>query len=402
MDAVSSSSPPPLRVVICPWLAFGHLLPYLELAERLALRGHLVSFVSTARNIARLPPLRPAAAPRVAFVALPLPRIDGLPGGAESTNDIPHEFLWEAFDGLAAPFEEFLAAACADGDRRPDWIIADTFHHWAAAAAIDHKVPCAMLLPTAALMAGWTSGRPATLFEIPPTAEDRPAAVPPYEWEQKARFFINLGASAMTIAKRCSLTLERCTVAAMRSCPEWEPEPFQTVATLLGKPVAPLGLLPPSPDGDRRATTNGGDDATLRWLDAQPAKSVVYVALGSEVPLSVQQVHRARAGSRAGARRGTLPLGSEKTQWCHGRRCPSSQLPRAHPRPWPRDHGMGSPDQHTGARCRRRIPDALRAELAYRRAYVWTPSDHAANLRGPRAECASDGGEEAGIAGEKG
>ena len=39
-------------------------------------------------------------------MALPLPRVEGLPDGAESTNNIPHDkigLLFEAFDGLAAP-----------------------------------------------------------------------------------------------------------------------------------------------------------------------------------------------------------------------------------------------------------------------------------------------------------
>jgi hypothetical protein len=115
--------------VICPWLAFGHMLPYLELAERLALRGHHVSYVSTPRNIARLPP------PRVRLVALPLPQVDGLLDGAESTNSATgeaFELLWKAFDGLGVPFAEFLGA---DDGERPDWIIADSFNQWAAATA---------------------------------------------------------------------------------------------------------------------------------------------------------------------------------------------------------------------------------------------------------------------------
>jgi hypothetical protein len=144
MAAVLSSSPQePLRIVIVPWLAFGHLLPYLELAERLASRGHRVSYVSTPRNLARLPPLRAASAPLVDLVALPLPRVDGLPDGAESTNDVPddkRQLHWKAFDGLAAPFSEFMAAACADEATRPHWIIADSFHHWVAASAVEHKV----------------------------------------------------------------------------------------------------------------------------------------------------------------------------------------------------------------------------------------------------------------------
>ncbi|KAB8094949.1 hypothetical protein EE612_022459 [Oryza sativa] len=104
-----------LHLVIFPWLAFGHVLPYLELAERVASRGHRVSFVSTPRNIARLLPVSPAVAPRVDLVVLPLPHVDGLSVGAECTNDVPSdkfELLWKAFDALAPPFAEFLGAAC--------------------------------------------------------------------------------------------------------------------------------------------------------------------------------------------------------------------------------------------------------------------------------------------------
>uniref|UniRef100_A0A0E0D549 Uncharacterized protein n=1 Tax=Oryza meridionalis TaxID=40149 RepID=A0A0E0D549_9ORYZ len=80
-----------MHVVICPLLAFGHLLPCLDLAQRLVSRGHHVSFVSTPRNISRLPPVRPALAPLVSLVALPLPRVEGHPDGSESTHDVPHD-----------------------------------------------------------------------------------------------------------------------------------------------------------------------------------------------------------------------------------------------------------------------------------------------------------------------
>lgn len=146
-----TSSPPALHVVMCPWLAFGHMLPYLDLAGRLASRGHRVTFVSTPCNIARFPSVRTQAGAvgRVSLVELPLPHVDGLPDGAESTHDVPHdkvELLWKAFDGLAvaAPFSEFFGAACAaadEGGGRPDCVIFDIFHYWAAATAREYKVP---------------------------------------------------------------------------------------------------------------------------------------------------------------------------------------------------------------------------------------------------------------------
>uniref|UniRef100_A0ACD5WF22 Uncharacterized protein n=1 Tax=Avena sativa TaxID=4498 RepID=A0ACD5WF22_AVESA len=292
----SSSSPPPLRIVIVPWLAFGHLLPYLELAERLAERGHRVSYVSTPRNLARLPPLNPATAPRVDLVPIPLPLVDGLPDGAESTNDVPdekRELHWKAFDGLAEPFTRFLAHACADEATRPHWILADCFHHWVAAAALDHKVPCAMLLPTAAVLA---------ITQRPPSERggSRAVTLPRYEQADTAHLRDDQGASGMSFVQRWSLTKERCIVGAIRSCVEWEPESFQLVAPLLGMPVMPLGLLPPSISGGRRRhganTTDESEHATVGWLDAQPPGSVLYVALGSEVPLRAEQVHELALG----------------------------------------------------------------------------------------------------------
>jgi hypothetical protein len=134
----------PLHIVVFPWLAFGHLLANLELAERLAARGHRVSFVSTPRNISRLRPVPPALAPLIDFVALPLPHVDGFPDGAEATSDIPHgktELHLKALDGLAAPFAAFLDAAYAEGSKnKVDWLFVDSFQYWAAAAAADHKV----------------------------------------------------------------------------------------------------------------------------------------------------------------------------------------------------------------------------------------------------------------------
>ena len=127
-----------LEVVMFPWLAFGHMLPYLELSKRLAARGHAVSFVSTPRNLARLPPVPPGLSARLRFVPLPLPAVDGLPEGAECTADAPpgkDGLLKKAMDGLAVPFAAFLAGA-----RKPDWIVHDFCYHWIPPIADEHKV----------------------------------------------------------------------------------------------------------------------------------------------------------------------------------------------------------------------------------------------------------------------
>jgi hypothetical protein len=118
------------------------------------------------------------------------------------------------------------------------------------------------------------------------------AVVPRYELE-RTNVQTKSDHGGMSMSQRFFFTLERCTLLAMRSCVEWEPEFFPQVAQRLRKPVVPLGLLPPS-----LLRSNGArdDDATVRWLDAQPPGSVVYVALGSEAPLPVEQVHELGLG----------------------------------------------------------------------------------------------------------
>lgn len=127
------------------------------------------------------------------------------------------------------------------------------------------------------------------------TGEGRPAAAPRFETEQTKILYTTAGASGISVSQRVLLTLQSSNIVAMRTCVELEPEALPRLPTFYGKPVVPFGLLPPSPDGGR-AVSKDGNYAIMSWLDAQPAESVVYVALGSEVPLNVGLVHELALG----------------------------------------------------------------------------------------------------------
>lgn len=77
-----------LHIAMFPWLAFSHMIPYLELAKLIASKGHRISFASTPRNFDRLPKLPPSLASLVNFVKLTLPHVDNLPENAEATIDM--------------------------------------------------------------------------------------------------------------------------------------------------------------------------------------------------------------------------------------------------------------------------------------------------------------------------
>lgn len=116
-----------LHIAMYPWLAFGHVIPYLELSKLIAKKGHKVSFIPTPRNIDRLPKPPLSLAHHLNFVKIPLTHIDNLPENAEATIDLPYnkvKYLKQACDALQQPISEFLQQTS------PDWILYDFALYW--------------------------------------------------------------------------------------------------------------------------------------------------------------------------------------------------------------------------------------------------------------------------------
>ena len=122
-----------------PWSAFSHLIPFFQLSIALAKSGIHISFVSTPRNIQRLPKVPPSLATLITLVEFPLTKLDNdlLPEGSEATVDVPVdkvEYLKLAYDRLQYPFNQFVA------EQLPDWIIADYSAHWDVEISQNHNV----------------------------------------------------------------------------------------------------------------------------------------------------------------------------------------------------------------------------------------------------------------------
>uniref|UniRef100_A0ACD5XR56 Uncharacterized protein n=1 Tax=Avena sativa TaxID=4498 RepID=A0ACD5XR56_AVESA len=309
----------PLHVVVFPWLAFGHIIPYLELSEQLAKRGHAVTFVSAPRNITRLRPIPENLSSRIRLVPLTLPRVEGLPDGAESTADVPPEkveLLKVAFDGLAVPFASFLAEACTGEKgvrgfgKKPDWVLVDFAHYWLPPIAEQHKVPCAFfsIFPAAFIaFAGPKTENDAAPRTTPEdlTAQPRwiPFPTPIAHRLHEAKGIIQAfrpNASGPSDIYRFWQTEQRCPLIILRSCREVEGLLCPLLADLFGKPVTPSGLLSPFDAAlaaaDRVVEGDKESASLMHWLNEQPARSVIYVALGSEAPLSPDDVRELALG----------------------------------------------------------------------------------------------------------
>ncbi|GLJ32127.1 hypothetical protein SUGI_0646930 [Cryptomeria japonica] len=167
----------PLHVLMFPWLAQGHISPFLELSKRLADHGLKVSFLSTPGNISKIKSsLHEKWAGKIDMEELPLPPVEGLPPDADNTADIPMEMadlLKIALDGLQIPFEHLLSRI------QPDYIIHDFSQHWAATVAAKFGIPAVFFFIFGASAIGYAVA-PSRFKAAETTVEDLLAPPPGY------------------------------------------------------------------------------------------------------------------------------------------------------------------------------------------------------------------------------
>ncbi|KAK9949357.1 hypothetical protein M0R45_004884 [Rubus argutus] len=296
-----------LHIALFPWLAFGHIIPFLEVAKHIARRDHKVSFISTPRNIQRLPKIPQTLTPLITLVQIPLPRVESLPENAEATMDVPYDvipYLKVAHDGLEQGISEFLQT------NAPDWIIHDFAPHWLPPIATRLGVSTAYFSVFNAsslcffgpsspdLMSRYELRTKPEEFTVHPEWIPFPSKICLRYFEAKSVLdgIMKPNASGVADWFRMESIVRGCQVYLIRSCIEIEGEWLDLLQDLHRKPVIPTGLLPtslPRRDEDRQ---DSNWSRIAEWLDEQKKGNVVYVALGSELNLSQQEFNELALG----------------------------------------------------------------------------------------------------------
>ncbi|KAJ0047252.1 hypothetical protein Pint_05203 [Pistacia integerrima] len=289
-----------LHIAMFPWLAFGHMIPYFELAKRIAQKGHKISFISTPRNIQRLPKIPPNLSSQISFVSLTLPRQDNLPQDAEATNDLPLDkipYLKIAYDNLQDSLAEFLQKST------PDWIIHDLIPYWLPPITAKFGISSVFFSIVQALTLCFCGSSSTALINgEDPRTKPEDFTVPPkwvpfdtrvaFRLHEAKKFFdhYDMNDSGVTDIFRLGSVMAGCNVIAVKSCMEIESEWINLLGELYGKPVLPVGLLPPTANDSRDGKEDNIWLTINEWLGKQKSRTVIYVAFGSELNLSQNEL----------------------------------------------------------------------------------------------------------------
>uniref|UniRef100_A0A6N2KUI2 Anthocyanidin 3-O-glucosyltransferase n=1 Tax=Salix viminalis TaxID=40686 RepID=A0A6N2KUI2_SALVM len=291
-----------LHIAMFPWLALGHLIPYLELAKLIAKKGHTISFISTPRNIDRLQKLTPDLVPLIHFVKLPLPHVENLSRDAEATSDLPLKdigLLEKAYDLLQEPLSQFLQSS------HPNWILFDFSPYWLPTIARKLNIPtCFFSIFIAASLCYIcpASGdedhrRVVEDYTVKPKWITIPSSVS-YRLFESIKLFPAMTGNGENVPLpfRFRETLKGCDLVAVRTCIEVEHDYLNLLEQLHRKPVIPIGVLPNQTSDDDDETIDTHWRCIKEFLDNKEKGSVVYVAFGSEAKPNQEELNEIALG----------------------------------------------------------------------------------------------------------
>ncbi|XP_065871133.1 UDP-glycosyltransferase 79B6-like [Euphorbia lathyris] len=261
-----------LHIAMYPWLAFGHFIPYLHLSNKLAERGHRISFLLPKRvepklaKLNRFPNL-------IHFFPLTIPHGEGLPPGVETLSDIPislQSHLCTAFDQTRDQVQAILATIM------PDFVLFD-FAFWVPSIgrelgfkSIRYSIVCAALL---------------SLVIVP--CKEMIIGTVKYVEKVRAEFSIKPVAdqfgSGVSFYERLHTGAKESDALAIRTCYEIEARFADHIAQHLAKPVLLTGPLL------LKKAEAPLDEKCEKWLNKFQPGSVVFCAFGSQNILQKNQ-----------------------------------------------------------------------------------------------------------------
>ncbi|KAH6804740.1 hypothetical protein C2S51_032987 [Perilla frutescens var. frutescens] len=261
------------RVLMFPWLGYGHITPYLELAKKLTTKGFHIYLCSTPATLSSIEKrITQNFSKSIELVPLLLEVSSDLPAKFHTTNGLPPHLMVKlkaAFDNSVENLSAILK------NLKPDLLIFDFLQPWAPSVAEAHHIPSVIFITSSSVMTSFMFHH----FKNPDT-------VFPYKnirfRDYESGFMDELLANARDPRERekGSAGVDKsCNIVLITGFREIEGKYIDYVSDLVGKKFVPVGSLV------REPTLDGGSEI-LSWLDKKEAKSTVFVSFGSEFFLS--------------------------------------------------------------------------------------------------------------------
>ncbi|XP_059665196.1 UDP-glycosyltransferase 92A1-like [Cornus florida] len=290
------------NVVVFPFMAQGHMIPFLALALQIEQRGYNITFINTPLNIKKLQFSLPPNT-SIRLLEIPFNSADhSLPPGIENTDVLPYTdiiTLFEASLSLKPAFRKLLLDLTAeDSGAPPLCVIADIFFGWTADVTRELGI-------FSAIFSGAGGFGLACYYSIwlgLPHRNTNSLEFSLPDFPEAGEIHVTQLAPSMVVADGT----DRWSVFELKTLPAWlnaDGILFNTVEALdriglayfnrkIGRPVWAIGPILLSVDNRARTGREFGIklDQCIEWLNAKPPSSVLYVSFGSQNTISASQM----------------------------------------------------------------------------------------------------------------
>ncbi|KAM7526816.1 hypothetical protein LguiA_016718 [Lonicera macranthoides] len=275
-------------MVMLPWLAHGHISPFLELAKKLTHRNFIIYLCSTPINLNSIKNtvIDQNYSSSIQLVELHLPSLPELPPRYHTTNGLPPHLmdtLKDAFELSRPAFTNILTTI------KPDLLLYDFNQPWAAAISSSHNIPAVQFLTGGAGMAAYG------LHMIYKPGQDFPFPLlyPRFHKIGESVDFSKIPDNVKKDIDRFLEALRRShDIILCKTFEEIEEKYIDYLSVLTNKKIIPVGPLV-------QETIKVDDEQHMeitQWLDNKEENSVVFVSFGSEYFLSNEEMEEVANG----------------------------------------------------------------------------------------------------------
>ncbi|KAI8030910.1 UDP-glucosyltransferase 29 [Camellia lanceoleosa] len=261
-----------MNVLMLPWLAHGHISPFLELAKKLSERNFHIYLCSTPINLDSIKKrITDKLSLSIELVEIHLPSMPELPPHHHTTNGLPlhlNSTLQKAFEMASPNFSNILKTL------GPDLVIHDFYPSWAPSIASSNNIPAIKFVIGGAAVLSVTrhviNHDGGVEFPFPAIK------LQGYHETQYRHFLENAKASRDRQVAPVNEQLS-CNLVLFNTCRELEGKYIDYLSVIGDKKVVPVGPLIQGMIDDENEQSD-----IIQWLDNKGESSTVFVSVGTK------------------------------------------------------------------------------------------------------------------------
>ncbi|XP_019151292.1 PREDICTED: beta-D-glucosyl crocetin beta-1,6-glucosyltransferase-like [Ipomoea nil] len=278
-----------IRVLMFPWLAHGHICPFLVLAQALTKRNFYIYICSTPVNLSSIKKrVSEKDAISIKLVELQLPSLPDLPPHYHTTNGLPPHLmptLKKALDMSKPGFLNLLDTL------KPDLVVYDFLQPWVPAMAAAQSIPAVLFLSPGAAACSYLfhvgRGHPAEEYPFPELY------LRDHEFIRNKRLFEppeQIDGDVSDTERIDGCLDGSSSIILIKTFRQLEGKYIDQLSNLVKKRCVPVGPLV------RSLVADGENPEIKEWLDMKPRCSTVFVSFGSEYFLTEEEMEEVALG----------------------------------------------------------------------------------------------------------